>query len=117
MWRMNVMSDPRSWPQVRPFLWPIKVKTLALSQIEATSNSTKNRPRVDIITRDRILSTENEEGLARLPVPHPPGPLDGGLIVGCLGILRFLVGSRQFLTSSRLCLKSDFLSFILRGEK
>jgi len=28
-------------------------------------------PQVDITPRYRILSTQNEGGLARLPVPHP----------------------------------------------
>ncbi len=35
--------------------------------------------RFDIIVRYRILSTQNEGKLARLPVRHPLGALDGGL--------------------------------------
>ncbi len=33
---------------------------------------------IDIIAGYRILSTQNEGGLARLPVRHPLGALDGG---------------------------------------
>ena len=39
----------------------------------------KGQPQVDLIGRYRILSTQNEGGLAHLPVRHPLGALDGGL--------------------------------------
>ncbi len=45
----------------------------------------ENRPQVDTIGRYRILSTQNEGGLARLAVRHPPGALDGGLTGGGSG--------------------------------
>jgi len=48
--------------------------------------------RIDIIGRYRILSTQNEGGLARLPVPHPFGALDGGLTGGCFGNSSILGG-------------------------
>ncbi len=41
--------------------------------------------RIDIIARYRILSTQNEGGLARLPIRHPRGALDGRLTDGCCG--------------------------------
>ena len=41
----------------------------------------------------RILSTQNEGGLARLPARHPLGALDGGLTGGCFGNSSIL-GSR-----------------------
>ena len=41
----------------------------------------------------RILSTQNEGGLARLLVRHPLGALDGGLTGGCAGNSSIL-GSR-----------------------
>ncbi len=45
----------------------------------------KGQPQIDIIARYRILSAQNEGGLARLPVQHPLGALDGGLTDGCFG--------------------------------
>jgi len=48
--------------------------------------------RVDIIGRYRIMSTQNEGGLTRLPVRHPLGALDGGLAGGCFGNSSILGG-------------------------
>ncbi len=39
----------------------------------------KGQPQVDLIGRYRILSTQNEGGLAHLPVRHPLEALDSGL--------------------------------------
>ncbi len=47
---------------------------------------------VDIIGRYRILYTQNEGGLARLPVRHPLRALDGGLTGGCSGNSSILGG-------------------------
>ncbi len=57
--------------------------------------------RVDVIVRYRISSTENEGGLARLPVWQPLGALEGGL-TGWL--------FREFFDSWWPLLKSRFLS-------
>ncbi len=46
----------------------------------------------DIIGRYRILSTQNEGRLARLPVRHPLGALDGELTGGCCGNSSILGG-------------------------
>ncbi len=51
--------------------------------------------RVDVIVRYRISSTENEGGLAHLPVWHPLGALDGELPVVASEIPRFLVATPQ----------------------
>src|SRR3989337_1674068 len=40
---------------------------------------------VDITSHYRILTTQNEGGLAPLVVRHPLGALDGGLTGGCFG--------------------------------
>jgi len=45
----------------------------------------KGQPQVDLIRRYRILSTQNEGGLGRLPVQHPRRALDSGLTGGCFG--------------------------------
>ena len=47
---------------------------------------------VDITPRYRISSTQNEGGLARLPVRHPLRALDGGLTGGCFGNSSILGG-------------------------
>ncbi len=48
---------------------------------------------VDIIAGYRILSAQNEGGLARLPVRHPFGALDGGLTGGIFGSSSILIES------------------------
>jgi len=45
----------------------------------------KGQPQVDIIGHYRILFTQNEGGLAHLPVRHPLRALDSGLTGGCFG--------------------------------
>ena len=69
----------------------------------------------DIIARYRILSTQNEGGLAGLPVRHPLGALEGGLRGGCFGNSCVSIGraskgtsyhsfvEKQYVRASDLC--------------
>ncbi len=66
-----------------------------LSQRANVQFCPKNQLKVDIIACYRILSTQNEGGLARLPVRRLFGPPKGRQQAPVSGILRFLAAIPQ----------------------